>query len=161
MSHCLQHLKPGGWFELNDVVMRFHAEDGCGEADSPMLRWWRVVFQESSRRNGIDINSTYKHAQQMRDVGFTDVREKVFKWPVGSGRASSQEEKTIGDLQSQNMQLLVGGVTATAVQHGDLRGMTAQRAQALADEAKRDVVDNTDRHDYYMFFATYVGQASR
>ena len=59
------------------------------------------------------------------------------------------------------MQLLVGGVIATAVQHGDLRGMTAQQAQALADEAKRDVVDNADRHDYYMVFATYVGQASR
>lgn len=133
MRYCLQNLKPGGWFELKDVAMRSHAEDGCGEADSPMLKWWRVVFQESSRKSGIDIDSTYKHAEQMRDVGFTDVRERVFKGPVGGGKASTQQEKAIGDLQSQNMQLLIGGVTATAVQHGGLRGMTAQQVQALAD----------------------------
>jgi len=161
MKCCLQHLKPGGWLELSDVAHRFFAEYGCGEADSPMLRWWRVVFQESSMSNGIDIDDTYKHAQQMRDAGFTDVRERVFKWPVGSARASTQEEKVIGDLLYQNLQVLIGGVTRTAVQHGDLRGMTAQQAQALADEAKRDVVENADRHGYYMHFATHVGQAPR
>ena len=31
MRYCLQNLKSGGWFELNDVAMRSHAEDGCGE----------------------------------------------------------------------------------------------------------------------------------
>jgi len=161
MQCCLHHLKPGGWLELNDVAHRVFAEDGCGEADSPMLRWWRVVFQESSRSNGIDIDDTYKHAQQMRDAGFTDVRERVFKWPVSSARASTPEEKAIADLLYQNLQVLIEGVTGTAVQHGDLRGMTAQQVQALADEAKRDVVENADRPGYYMLFATHVGQAPR
>jgi len=147
--------------ELNDVAHRVFAEDGRGEADSPMLRWWRVVFQESSRSNGIDIDDTYKHAQQMRDAGFTDVRERVFKWPVSSARASTPEEKAIAELLYQNLQVLIEGVTGTAVQHGDLRGMTAQQVQALADEAKRDVVENADRHGYYMLFATHVGQAPR
>ena len=95
----------------------------------------------------------------MRDAGFTDVRERVFKWPVGSARASTQDEKSIGDLQHQNLPLLIGGVTATAIRHGDLRGMSAQQALALAEEAKRDVVENADRHGFYMHFATYVGQA--
>ena len=126
-----------------------------------MLKWWRVVFQESSRSNGIDVDDTYKHAQQMRDVGFVDVRERVFQWPVGSARANSEDGRTIGDLQKQNMPMLIEGVTGTAVEHGGLPGMSAQQVQALADEAKRDVVENADRHGYYMHFATYVGQASR
>ena len=159
LKRCLRHLKPGGWLELSDVAHRFFAEDGCGEADSPMLKWWRVVFQESSRSNGIDIDDTYRHAQQMRDTGFTDVRERVFKWPVGSARASTKEEKAIGDLQYQNLQVLVEGVTGIAIQHGYLRGMNAQQARAQADEAKRDIVENADKHGYYMHFATYIGQA--
>lgn len=159
MKRSLQNLKPGGWLELNDVAHSFFAEDGCSEADSPMLRWWRVVFQESSRNNGIDIDGTYKHAQQMRDAGFTDVRERVFKWPVGSARGSTEDEKTIGDLQYQNMQLLIGGVTETTIQHGSLQEMTAQEMQTLAAEAKLDVIENADRHGYYMHFATFVGQA--
>ena len=160
MERCLKHLKPDGWLELNDVAHRVFAEDGSGEAESAMLRWWRVVFQESSRSNGIDVDSTYKHARWMRDAGFVDVRERVFRWPVGGGRARSREEKTIGDLQYQNLPLLIGGVTETAIQHGDLHGLTAQEARALADEAKRDVVENADRHGFYMHFATYVGQAA-
>ncbi|KAL6716689.1 hypothetical protein ACLMJK_006257 [Lecanora helva] len=159
LKRCLQHLKPGGWLEINDVAHRFFAEDGCSEAESPMLRWWRVVFQESSRKNGINIDDTYKHAQQMRDAGFVDVRERVFKWPVGVARASTHEEKAIGNLQYQNVQVLIGGVTNTAVQHDDLSNMTAQQAQTLAEEAQLDVTENSVRHGYYMHFATYVGQA--
>ena len=161
LKRCLQHLKPGAWFELNDVAHRFFAEDGCGEADSPMLKWWRVVFQESSRKNGIDIDATYKHAQHLRDVGFTDVRERVWKWPIGSKRASTEKEKALGELQYQNMQALIPGVTATAIKHGDLREMSEQEALDLAEEAKRDVVENADRRGFYMQFATYVGQAPR
>ena len=161
MRSALQHLKPGGWLELNDVAYRFWADDGCGEGESSMIRWWRVVLQQGSRDNGIDIHSVYKHAQQMWDAGFTDVRERFFNWPVGSARARTQEEKTIGDLQIQNMLLLIEGVTQTAIRDGHLRGMTTQQVQALADEAKRDIVENADRHGYYMPFATFVGQAPR
>ena len=71
-----------------------------------------------------------------RDREETVSTSRVFNWPVGSGRASTQEKKAIGDLQSQNMQLLVGGVTAIAIQHGDLRGMNALQAQALADKGE-------------------------
>ena len=147
--------------ELNDVAHRLFADNGCSEADSPMLRWWRVVFQERTRGDGIDIDDTYKHAQQMRDAGFTDVRERVFEWPIGSARATAQEKKAIGDLQQQNLPVLIEGVTRTALQHGGVPGMTAQELQTLADEAKRDVVENADRHGFYMHFATYLGQAPR
>lgn len=97
----------------------------------------------------------------MRDAGFTDVRERVFKWPVGSTRASTREDRAIGDLQYQNIPLLVASVTGTALQHSDLGGMTAKQALVLTDETKRDVVENADRHGYYMHFATFVGQAPR
>lgn len=127
LQRCLQHLKSGGWLELNDVAHRFFAEDECSEADSPMLRWWRVVFQESSRNNGIDVDDTYKHAQQMRNSGFNGVRERVFKWSVGSARASTQEVKAIGDLLYQNLQMLIRDVIGTAVKNDDLPGMLPNR----------------------------------
>lgn len=159
MENCLQRLKPGGWLELSDVAHRFFAEDGCGEEQSPMLKWWRIVFQGSSRNNGIDTDGTYKHAQQMRDAGYTDVRERVFKWPVGSTWTSNQTEKAIGDLLGQNLQVLIEGVTKTAIQHGQLQEIADRQAQALGIAAKRDVIENSEKHGYYMHFATYIGQA--
>lgn len=95
----------------------------------------------------------------MRDAGLTDVRERVFRWPVGSARASTKEEKAIGDLQYQNLQVLIEGVTGMAIQRGYLGEMNAQQVQAQADEAKRNIVENADKHGYYMHFATYIGQA--
>lgn len=159
MKRCLEYLRPGGWLQLDDVAHRFFSEDGCGEADAPMVRWWRLLFQESSRNNGIDIDGTYKHAQEMRDEGFVDVRERVFKWPVGSARATTVLDRTIGDMLYRNLQVLIGGVTETAVQNNDLHRMSAEQAYALAEQAKCDVAQNSDRHGYYMHFATYVGQA--
>lgn len=161
MKRCLQHLKPGGWLELNDVALRFFAEDGCGEDESPVLKWWRVVLQQSSRNHGIDIDDTYKHAQQLRDVGFMDVRERVWRWPIGSSVASTEKEKALQQLSWQNLLVFITGVTATAIKHGDLPGLSKKEALDLAEEAKRDVVENADRRGFYMNFATYVGQAPR
>ena len=162
MKRCLQHLKPGGWFELNDLG-QFHlfAENACDEADSSVIKWFRVVLSESSRKNGVAIDDTPKHAQQLRDVGFTDVSERVWKCLLGTKRADTEKEKAVGALMSQNILGLIEGVTATMVQHGNLGVISEQEALDLAGEAKRDLLENADRKGYYMFLATYVGQAPR
>ncbi|KAL8708087.1 MAG: hypothetical protein Q9220_006940 [cf. Caloplaca sp. 1 TL-2023] len=167
IKRCHQRLKPGGWLELNDVALRFFAEDGSGEAEAPMLKWWRVVFQASARANGIDIDATYKHAQQMRDVGLIDVRERVFKWPVGGNNDGESHaswgytprEREIAGLQMRALPVLVEGVTATALQRGDLQGvMSKEEVCALAEDARRDLVERAAERGYYMHFATFVGQ---
>ena len=145
--------------EFNDAVqLRIFAEDTCGEVDSALLKWSRVVLEESLRKNGIDIDDMAKHAQQLRDVGFMDVRERVWKWPVGTNRVNTEKEKALGALMSQNLPVVIEGVTATAVAHGGLRGMSEQEALDLAEEAKRDLMENADR-GYYVLVATYVAQA--
>lgn len=156
---CLQHLKPGGWCEFSDVAHRFFAEDGCSESESPMMRWWRLVFQESSKSNGVDIDDSYRHAEQMRIAGFHDVRERVFKWHVGGANGANEKERAIGDLLKENLQVLIDGVTSTALNHGDIRHMSDETVEQMAKEAKRDISENAERHGYYMHFVTYIGQA--
>ena len=109
--------------------------------------------------NGIDIDDTYKHAQQMREAGFSNVRERIFKWRLGGARASTQEEKAIGEMNYRNIPTLIGSITEAAVKNGDIKGMTDQQALVLADEAKRDIEENADTHGYHMHFATFIGQA--
>ena len=69
--------------------------------------------------------------------GFVDVRERVCS------------SKAIGELQYRNLPLLIGGVTLTVIQHGALRGLSAQQAEVLADEAKLDFVESAEGRDYY------------
>ena len=76
--------------------------------------------------------------------GFVDGRERICS------------SKAIGELQYRHLPLLIGGVTLTVIQHGALRGMSAQQAEVLADEAKRDFVENAERRDcYYVFRYLY------
>lgn len=51
-------------------------------------------------------------------------------WAVGGPALSKRRQLGICSLR---IQLLIGGVTATAVQHNGLRGKTTQQVQALAD----------------------------
>ncbi len=140
------------------MQIRVLTEDACGEADSALLKWFRVVLEESLRKNGIDIDDMAKHAQRLRDVGFMDVRERVWKWPLGTHRVNTEKEKALGALMSQNWPVVIEGVTATAVEHGSLRGMSEQEALDLAEEAKMDLRENADR-GYYVLVATWVAQA--
>ena len=162
MKRCLQHLKPGGWLELNDArQLRIFAEDACNDAESGLIRWFRIFVQEGLRKNGIDVNDTEKRAQQLRDAGFTDVREQVWKWSMSRKIESTEKEKEnpLGALMYQNIMMVIEGVMATAVGHGDLLGMSDQEALDLAEEAKRDMLENADKRGYYILEATYVGQA--
>ena len=162
MKRCLQHLKPGGWLEPNDSrQLQIFAEDACDDAESGLIRWFRVFIQEGLRKNGIDIIDTEKHAQQLRDAGFTNVREQVWKWSMSSKIASTEKEKEnpLGALMYQNMLALIEGVMATAVGHRGSLGMSEQEALDLAEEAKRDLLENADKRGYYILVATYVGQA--
>ena len=64
-----------------------------------MLRWWRVVAPGELGEQGCRMSMVgIKHARRMREVGFVDVRERVFEWPVGGGRAGTREDKAMGEL---------------------------------------------------------------
>ncbi|KAL6719547.1 hypothetical protein ACLMJK_003788 [Lecanora helva] len=157
LNRCIQHLNPGGWLEINDVANRFFSADGCSETESPMLRWWRIVFQGCAEICDIDIHATYMHAQEMWEAGFVDVRERVFTWPVGSARAKSEEEKKIGKLQIKYLKMLVHKMTESAA--GSVRlAIPDTEIYAMGEQAERDLVENADAHGYYMHYATIVGR---
>lgn len=95
----------------------------------------------------------------MRDAGLVDVRERVFNWPVGGASARAGKDHAIGALMYQNIMDLVGSVTTTAIQHGNLSAMTTEEVRDLAEQAKDDVRNNADQRGFHMHFVTTIGQA--
>lgn len=144
---------------MDDVAHAFFSADpGVGEGDSAMMRWWNRVFKAISRKNGVDLNSTYKNGYRMRDAGFVNVRERICRWGFGNGAEQTERDGEIGHMWVRDMYHVVPGVTKNAIGNGALGDMSAQEAQELAGDAQQDIAENSVKRGYYMEFFTQFGQ---
>jgi hypothetical protein len=74
-------LKPGGYIELQDVH-ELNCDDNEDWSKTSLCQWWDLVTK-GFHALGRSMNASGKHKERMIDAGFEDVKEEVFKWPVG------------------------------------------------------------------------------
>ncbi|KAL1998237.1 hypothetical protein VTN02DRAFT_6562 [Thermoascus thermophilus] len=76
------HLRPGGWVELQEYEAWIHSDDGTLE-QAPTIVDWQLKLDDASRRFGKQFNVAGTLKQKMVDAGFVNVRDDVFKVPIG------------------------------------------------------------------------------
>ncbi|KAH6975691.1 methyltransferase [Ilyonectria destructans] len=77
-----QHLKPGGWFELQE----FHYTAACDDKSCDGPYPWRdfISYLEAGMANlGSDMHGILKAEEELAAAGFEDLRVKHLKCPVG------------------------------------------------------------------------------
>ncbi|PLN80668.1 S-adenosyl-L-methionine-dependent methyltransferase [Aspergillus taichungensis] len=81
----LQHLRPGGYYEVQEFRVWFHDQDERrpGSEESSIDLWQRNLT-EGTARFGKPLNVVEQLAAKMKDAGFAGVREQVLKIPIGS-----------------------------------------------------------------------------
>lgn len=77
------HLKPGGWVELQELRFEPQCDDETMKDDYVIAKFLRLV-KEGLGVLGVDLFGMTKNAQMLRDAGFVNVEEKVFKIPLGA-----------------------------------------------------------------------------
>ncbi|OIW31213.1 S-adenosyl-L-methionine-dependent methyltransferase [Coniochaeta ligniaria NRRL 30616] len=92
----LEHLRPGGWMELQEVHHFPSSADGSMPADHPVAQYWALINQGLANL-GIDFHATGQGrlASMMRECGYVNVAEKVFHIPIGTW-AKNRVLKTVG-----------------------------------------------------------------
>jgi Methyltransferase domain len=75
-KQAFNHIRPGGWFEMQENDAWFQRDDGtCPE--------WSKLFlenlDEASIRSGRRLNVAKEQKQHMIDAGFINVHDEVFK----------------------------------------------------------------------------------
>ncbi|KAE8350464.1 S-adenosyl-L-methionine-dependent methyltransferase [Aspergillus coremiiformis] len=76
------HLKPGGWLELSDFEMEHFSDDDTLHLAPSLGELFRLLIEGSARfHRPMDVAA--EHGDSMRRAGFVDVREKVYKFPMG------------------------------------------------------------------------------
>lgn len=81
LTRC-SHLKPGAWYEMQEIHHFPQCHDGSMPADHPVSKYWNLISQGLSAL-GINFNMTTDLGDKMRDAGFANVTERIFHVPIG------------------------------------------------------------------------------
>ncbi|KAL2020941.1 hypothetical protein VTK56DRAFT_7828 [Thermocarpiscus australiensis] len=110
VQRAFDHLQPGGWLECQEIPALPCCDDGTMPDDYGWLRWARE-FSDSLRLANRQPDVGEQLKDWMREVGFVDVRETVFKIPL-NGWPRERYLKHVGMLWQRN---LLEGVSAFSV----------------------------------------------
>jgi len=77
----LSNLESGGWVEIQDIDFPIRCDDDSMPQTSAIYRWSETLIQ-ASEILGFKLTTCGKAKQMMLDVGFEDVVQIPFKWPI-------------------------------------------------------------------------------
>ena len=78
-GQVLSHLKPGGWFEIQEYETWIYSDDDTINQTGKATKKWLVLLDEASIKFGKKFNVAGQHRRWMIDAGFVDVHEDVYK----------------------------------------------------------------------------------
>lgn len=81
IRQSFENLNPGGWLELQDIHFPARCDDDTLKDDSYIMQWSKLMY-ESTSKIGRHCDSAGRYKQQMKDAGFVNVTEVIYKWPM-------------------------------------------------------------------------------
>ena len=140
---CWDHLKPGGWLEVQEVTLPIFCDDGSAAPDSALLKWGDLV-KEAALKGGIDAAASNKFSEMLRAQGFVVMREEPIKWAVGHW-PKGKLQKEIGAYTHQNILQALNAVTMALFTKQ--LGWSREAAEMFLVEARKDINDSK-KHCY-------------
>lgn len=83
IHQSFKHIKPGGWFESQEIYNRPYCDDDTMPPDWAIVKW-ADFLDEAAEENGRPLGIAHKLKGWYEAAGFVDVQEKVFKLPINS-----------------------------------------------------------------------------
>ncbi|KAI1140752.1 S-adenosyl-L-methionine-dependent methyltransferase [Hypoxylon sp. FL0543] len=123
-----EHLKPGGWLELQEIHHFPQSNNNSLAADHPVAQYWKYV-DEGLENLGVNFrfSDEGRIAALMRQCGFVNVTERVFHIPIGKW----PKNKTLKSVGLYWKTILLDGIQAIAL--GPMtRGLHWRREQVEA-----------------------------
>lgn len=151
LNQAYTHLKPGGWIQLASTIPGALADDDSIPPNSAYVECGRLYF-EMAEKMGAPLDAPRSWANQMRDAGFTKVRDEVYKLPMGPWPRSKRLRR-VGKLEQ--IMILEGGFEAYMLRgYTQVLGGRAEDLQIILALARREIKDPSV-HTYVLFHVTY------
>lgn len=150
IARAFHHLKPGGWLECQEVPGMPHCDDGTMPPDYDWLKWTLELYNSSRLANRqVDVGEQLK--DWMREVGFVDVHEAVFKIPL-NGWPKDTRLKHVGMLWQRN---LLDGLQGFSLGFFSKHlGKTQEEIEVSLVDVRRSLF-NRKIHAYHKLYVVY------
>jgi ubiquinone/menaquinone biosynthesis C-methylase UbiE len=105
LRRCYEHLKPGGYIEMQEIwpPLRTDEPAGAPEYSSKVLEWARLR-KEAAAKIGIEHSITSQLPEALSEAGFEEVQTLDLKLPIGAWM-DDEKMKDIGKTFLECMQL--------------------------------------------------------
>jgi hypothetical protein len=149
IQQCYDHLKPGGWRELQESVNKIYSEDKSLQPDNAIVKMMDGLM-EACKKIGRTMDPAPLMKGWIQDAGFVNIKQQSSKLPVGSW-PKDPRFKEIGMLLGINF---VEGVEAfTVAPFRDILPWTREEVQVLNANV-RTAIRQKDAHTLFDFLVT-------
>ena len=149
-GHPPRATKPGGWIELQELRFQIQCDDGTMKEDYTVEKFLNLI-KEALEVFGVNLFSMTNNTQYLRDAGFINVEEKVFKIPCGTW----PKNKTMKMIGLYLRSVIYDGLQAISL--GPLtRGLkwTTDEVELFLVEVRKSLLD-ASTHSYIPFHVVY------
>ena len=140
-TSAYEALTPGGYFEMQDMVFPFQFL-GDPPTESPLYRWFEIIA-EGAAALGRPWTNVPKYKAWFEDIGFEDVVEKKFYWPLNKWPKEGYYKQLSVLAQAD----LLNGLEGLSFKVMGSMGWSAEDIKEFLVGVRKDVLD-TKVHCY-------------
>lgn len=150
VNQCYEHVKPGGYLELQCIYPKLKCDDDSTPYESGLMEFSRSAIKASAFA-GMPIAACVDYASWMEAAGFENVVEQRAKLP-SSPWPKEKRLKLIGAFEMHNLLNGVSGMSYRMFHKGF--GWTVEETEVFLVKVRKDI-RNTNYHTYYEFITVY------
>jgi hypothetical protein len=138
IKSAFSSLRPGGYLELQDFIVPVHRCIDDTASGSHFERWNNLMLAATAAL-GKDWSRAGMYKEYFQQVGFVDIVELKYNWPVGRW-ARGKKEKLLGTWYKENFLSGLQGFTIAVLTRG--LGMTITEVEVLLADVRNDINSN-------------------
>ena len=143
-KEAFKALTAGGIIEMQDLIFEFRSPDGSLEGSA--LETWAKKVTEAFASKGIDLTSASRYRNHLEAVGFEDIEQQEFFWPVGTWPKDIRL-KTLGLWCRDNILGILFAISIVPLTEHQKHSMSPVAIEVLLARVRADL-GNPDIHAY-------------
>lgn len=152
IGQAFRTLKPGGYFEILEPDSTLRCDDDSLPEDAA-LRQWNHLFVTAANALGTSVVGAPEHKDRIRDAGFTDITQEVFKLP----NSPWPKDPALKEIGGYHMATFMEGLEGLSLFFfTTVHGMTVPEIDVLLAQTRKEM-KNKGIHTYFNLYR-YVGR---
>ncbi|KAK6223057.1 methyltransferase domain-containing protein [Colletotrichum tabaci] len=146
-----EFLEPGGWIELTDILLDLQSDDGTVGPDCAAQRW-AAHMREAAAIWKRPLDSCMFYKQQLAEAGFTNVTERVYKWPSNPWPKDGKF-KELGMWTYENIGVGLSGLSLALFTRA--LGWSKEQLEVFLVDVRKDMKDRSI-HGWWPIYVVYA-----